>query len=161
MLYLCDYVCFLGLTLYTLGHRLIIPRLTKLFVFLENWTFCYPVLGSRHCTCAYTETADPACRPSIPHKWYWQGTAGVSRFNLKWKRYRPLPFSPLEVHTLCFRYCYYASNGQTISMLFYLLPWQARFLCGHWDIFWTVRCTVLFPSLKEQCHIQRNTVESN
>ena len=85
------------------AHRLIIPRLTKLFVFLENWTFCYPVLGSRHCTCAYTETADPACRPSIPHKWYWQGTAGVSRFNLKWKRYRPLPFSPLEVHTLCLR----------------------------------------------------------
>ena len=83
--------------------RLIISRLTKLFVFLENWTFCCPVLGSRHCTCAYTETVDPACWPSIPPKWYWHGIVqqGSARFNLTWKRYRPLPFSPLEVHTLC------------------------------------------------------------
>ena len=33
------------------------------FVFLENRAFCCPFLGSRHCTRAYTETADPACRP--------------------------------------------------------------------------------------------------
>ena len=87
---------------YTVPHRLIIPRLTKLFVFLENWTFCCPVLCSRHCTCAYTETVDPTCRPSIPHKWYWHSIVrqGSARFNLTWKRYRPLPFFPLEVHTL-------------------------------------------------------------
>ena len=57
-----------------------IPRSAKYFVFLEN---C-PVLGSRHCTCAYTETVDPACRPSIPQQWYWHGTVrqGSVRFNL-------------------------------------------------------------------------------
>ena len=51
---------------------------------LENWTFCCHVLGSRHCTRAYTETVDPACRPSIPQQRYWHGTVrhGSVRFNL-------------------------------------------------------------------------------
>ena len=44
----------------------------------QNWTFYCPVLGSRHCTCAYTETVDPARRPSIP-----QVRQGSVRFNLK------------------------------------------------------------------------------
>ena len=54
-----------------------IPRSAKYFVFLENLTFCCPVLGFRHCTRAYTETVNPACLPSIPQQWYWHGTAGV------------------------------------------------------------------------------------
>ena len=76
-------------------HRLIIPRLTKLFVFLENWTFCCPVLGSRHCTCAYTETVDPACRPSIPHKWYWHGLYGRGQLGSIWygRGIAPSPFT--------------------------------------------------------------------
>ena len=41
------------------------------FVFLANWTFFCHVLGSLHCSPAYTETVDPACRPSIPQPWYW------------------------------------------------------------------------------------------
>ena len=31
-------------------QRLIIPRWAKCFVLLDSWTFCCPVLGSRHCT---------------------------------------------------------------------------------------------------------------
>ena len=51
---------------------------------IDNWTFCSPVLGSRHCTRAYTETADPAWRPSIPQQRYWHSTVrqGSVRFNL-------------------------------------------------------------------------------
>ena len=47
--------------------------------------FAEPVLGSRQCTRTYTETVDPACRPGIPHQWYWHGTLrqGSVRFNLR------------------------------------------------------------------------------
>ena len=40
---------------------------------------------SLHCTCAYTETVDPACRPSISQQWFWHATVrhGSVRFNLK------------------------------------------------------------------------------
>ena len=38
------------------------------FAYLEILTFSCPVLGSRHCTRAYTEIVDPACRPSIPQQ---------------------------------------------------------------------------------------------
>ena len=59
-----------------------------------NWTFCCPVLGSWHCTRAYTETVDPACRPSIPQQWYWHGTVrqGSVRFNLRVKTRQLLAF---------------------------------------------------------------------
>ena len=62
-----------------------------------NWTFWCPVLVSRHCTCAYTETVDPACRPSIPQQWYWHGTVrqGSVRFNLREEESAPFPFTIL------------------------------------------------------------------
>ena len=49
-----------------------------------NWSVCCPVLCSRHCTCAYTETGDPARWPGISQPWYWHNTVrqGSVRFNL-------------------------------------------------------------------------------
>ena len=58
-----------------------------------NWTFCCPILGSRHCTCAYTEIVDPARRPSIP-----QVRQRSARFNSKEEAPPPLPFSLLAVY---------------------------------------------------------------
>ena len=54
---------------------------------------CCPVLASRHCTCAYTETVDPARRPSIP-----QVRQGSVRFNLREEEPPPSPF-PFFLYT--------------------------------------------------------------
>ena len=44
-----------------------VARLEKYFVFLENWTFFCPVLGSRHCTRAYVlkQLTQPAFLASL------------------------------------------------------------------------------------------------
>ena len=71
------------------------------FVFLENWTFCCPVLGSRHCTRPHAEIVDPACRPSIPLYSSGTGTVlyavrqGSVRFNTERRCISYLPFTIL------------------------------------------------------------------
>ena len=59
---------------------------------LENWTFCCHVLGSRHCTRAYTETVDPACRP-IASLNSGTGTVlyGMGQLGLIWLKTSRLP----------------------------------------------------------------------
>ena len=106
-------------------HRLIIyPDRQSISSLLENWTFCCPVLGSRQCTSAYTETGDPARRPGIPQPWHWHSTArqGSVRFNLK--EALPLSLFPSRciyslIGVLCYIYgqCFYKtfSHGSANS----------------------------------------------
>ena len=67
---------------------------------LHNRTFSCPVLGSWHCTRAYS--AMGACRPGIPQPRYWHGTVwqGSVRFKFR-EEASPQPFSSLAVLTLC------------------------------------------------------------
>ena len=106
-------------------HRLIIyPDRQSISSLLENWTFCCPVLGSRQCTSAYTETGDPARRPGIPQPWHWHSTVrqGSVRFNLK--EALPLSLFPSRciyslIGVLCYIYgqCFYKtfSHGSANS----------------------------------------------
>ena len=78
-----------------------IPRWAKSFVLLESWTFCCPVLDSRHCTRAYTctVTGDPARQPGISQPWY-HGTVlyGSRKLGSTWQKMcGPPPFSHLAV----------------------------------------------------------------
>ena len=73
----------------------------KALCLFRNCTFsCHVPVYSRHCTCACTETGDPAHQPSIPQPWYWHGTVrqGSVRFNLT-EEASPPTFSPLGVLT--------------------------------------------------------------
>ena len=66
------------------GILQLIDKYYTQIIFLENWTFCCHILGSRHCTHTYPETVDPACRLNIPQHWNWHDTVqhGSVRFNL-------------------------------------------------------------------------------
>ena len=58
------------------------------FVFaIEPFAALFWALGIVLVQCAYTETVDPACQPSIPQQWYWHGTVpqGSVWFNLRVK----------------------------------------------------------------------------
>ena len=70
-----------------------------------NWTFCCPVLGSRHCTCAYTvlqKVTQPAGLASpnsgTSTALYGRGQLG----SICVKKWRSLPFSSLVVLSLWF-----------------------------------------------------------
>ena len=63
-------------------------------------------MGSQHCTCAFTETVDPARRPSIP-----QVRQGSVRFNLKEEE--PPPPSPFPF----LLYLFYEWNILTYPIL--------------------------------------------
>ena len=60
-------------------------------------------MGSRHCTRAYTETVDPACRPNIPQQLYWHGTVrqGSVRFNFTEDESATCLFVSCSVINLC------------------------------------------------------------
>ena len=70
---------------------------------------CFGLLAlSRHCSRTYTETVDPACRPSIPEQWSWHGAVrecmtGVRLVQLDWRRvgYLPFPILLLYIIYLC------------------------------------------------------------
>ena len=51
-----------------------IVKIFRLYLRIEPLAVMFSALG--HCTRVrvYTETVDPACRPTIPQQWYWQGT---------------------------------------------------------------------------------------
>ena len=58
-----------------------------IYLFIYNWTFCCPVLGFRHCTCAYSNRwpSPPAWHPStLALAWYCifgRGQLGSIRLN--------------------------------------------------------------------------------
>ena len=89
------------------------------FFYQENLFFLNPVLVSRHCTCAYTETVDPTRQPSIP-----QVRQGSVRFNLR-EEEPPPPLFPS-----C---CAYSMGGwQHCSILFIFNPktYRDASVCG-------------------------------
>ena len=96
-------------------------------VFLENWTFCCPVLGSRLCTRAYAEIVDPACLPSIPLLWYWHGTVrqGSIRFNTERRRASYLPVTILLYIIYLWYICYAeaACSFPRLNKLVFYIVW--------------------------------------
>ena len=63
---------------------------------------CFGLLAlSRHCSRTYTETVDPACRPSIPEQWYWHGTVRECTTGVRW-----FNWTEDASDTCLFRSCY-------------------------------------------------------
>ena len=92
-------------------------QMGKVFLFFVNWTFCCPVLGSRHCThsCIYWKSwpSPPAYIASLNGGIYRHGTVrqGSLRFNLREEASVPFLYPSCCIIYLCIQYFAFCCRG--------------------------------------------------